>query len=361
MRKHKLWKRNGVYYTWILGKRVSTKCRDEKAAQRAADELERAAVDPQYRAAHEATFESACQTFEEEFQLRVKMGKRSEKTTEFYRAKLAHLVRVLGRELPMSMVTAAKVSAYVRKRFDEGAHPSSVNKELITLRQVLRYARRDGHFVGDIEAVMPINFDHEYQPRSTFLTPDEAWKLIKSQATKRKGVAVSYGVLCAARTAFFLATGARDGELGRARPEDADVSTWLVRLRGTKTTLSERQVPVVLPECRQLLVGALMTPCRPDGLLFGPWVNAVRDLALACQRAGVPRVTPNDLRRSHAHWLRAKGVEPALIGSVLGHTDSRMVERVYGRLQPTELRDVIAQRLAQIQSTDPPPDPQTTE
>src|SRR4051812_13650102 len=74
MPKHKLWKRNGVYYAWILGKRVSTGCRDEKAAQREASELERAAVDPKYKAAHETTFGTACQLFKEELELRVKMG-----------------------------------------------------------------------------------------------------------------------------------------------------------------------------------------------------------------------------------------------------------------------------------------------
>lgn len=360
MPKHKLWKhRNGVYYAWILGERVSTGCRDEKAAQRQADQLERAAVDPGYKAAHSAKFGEACQTFREELELRVKAGKRSPKTVEFYSYKLAHLVRVFGRDLPMIDVTAKRIGQYLRTRSDEGAHPSSMNKELIALRQVLRYAQQRGEFQGDIAGIMPIGFDHEYDPRDTFLTPPEARLLLATMASKRKGIAPSGGLLHAARTAFFLATGARDSELGRARAEDVDLANWLVRLRGTKTKRSLRDVPIVLPECREFLVGALMTKPLKSGLLFGPWANAVRDLEKYCSLAGLHKVTPNDLRRSHAKWLRAQGVEPALIGSVLGHVDSRMVERVYGRLNPSELRDVLERRLVQNQLTDAHRDAQT--
>lgn len=350
MPKHKLWKREGIYYAWILGKRVSTGCRDKTAAQHAADELERAAVDPKYQAAHSATFGAACQLFKEELELLVKNGKRSAETVDFYRFKLAHLVRVVGDARPMSEITPGLVSSYLKRRTSEGAHPSSLNKELIALRRVLKYARRDGTFVGDVETVMPIGFDHEYEPRKTFLSPSEAWALLGLFVAKRKGASVADGVLLAARTAFFLATACRDGELARARREDVDLSTWLVTIRGTKTKESARVAPVVLPECQRMLVGAMMAPARKDGLLFGRWHNPVRDLALGCKLAGVPKVTPNDLRRTHAHWLRASGIDPRLIAPVMGHVDSRMVEKVYGRLEPAELRDELAKRLVQNQS-----------
>lgn len=351
MPKHKLWKRNGIYYAWILGERVTTGCRDEKAAQRKASELERAAVDPKYKAAHETGFGTACQLFKEELQLRVTMGKRADATVDFYSYKLAHLVRVLGGDRPMFEINSAAVSGYLKTRAKEGAHASSLNKELIALRQVLKYARQRGDFVGDIDAVMPIGFDHEYEPRKTFLSPEQAWALLGLFVQKRKGASMADGVLLAARTAYFLATACRDGELARARRDDVDFATWLVTIHGTKTKRSRRVVPVVLPDCRRLLVGALMAPVRKDGLLFGRWHNPTRDLALACELAGVPRVTPNDLRRTHAHWLRAAGIDPSLIAPVMGHVDSRMVERVYGRLEPHELRDELARRAVHIQAT----------
>ena len=66
----------------------------------------------------------------------------------------------------------------------------------------------------------------------------------------------------------------------------------------------------------------------------------VRDAA--CARAGIERCSPNDLRRTCATWLRAAGVAPDLIAPVMGHADTRMVERVYGRLSPQALATRLA-------------------
>ena len=69
----------------------------------------------------------------------------------------------------------------------------------------------------------------------------------------------------------------------------------------------------------------------------------VRDAA--CARAGIERCSPNDLRRTCATWLRAAGVAPDLIAPVMGHADTRMVERVYGRLSPQALATRLAAAL----------------
>lgn len=60
----------------------------------------------------------------------------------------------------------------------------------------------------------------------------------------------------------------------------------------------------------------------------------IRDLALACRRSGIERCSSNDLRRTFATWMRMEGLPTDILGATLGHVDSRMVERVYGRLSP---------------------------
>jgi integrase len=173
--------------------------------------------------------------------------------------------------------------------------------------------------------VMPDGFDAGYEPRSRFLTPEEAPKLLAALTPDR-----------AARVAFILAIGARWGESERARPEDVSLERGVVFLRGTKTVNAKRTLPVVgwgIP----LLEHAVRYAEGEGGLLFRPWPNVRRDLAEACARAGIPRVSPNDLRRTYATWLREHGVEPHLIGLALGHRDSRMAERVYGRLSAESL------------------------
>lgn len=43
--------------------------------------------------------------------------------------------------------------------------------------------------------------------------------------------------------------------------------------------------------------------------------------------------------------LRARGVEPSLLGVFAGHADGRMAERVYGRLAPEQLGHLLETRL----------------
>jgi len=61
-------------------------------------------------------------------------------------------------------------------------------------------------------------------------------------------------------------------------------------------------------------------------------------LERACARAGIPRCTPNDLRRTYSTWLRADGVPNELSAPTMGHKDTRMLDRVYARLPPELLR-----------------------
>jgi integrase len=108
-----------------------------------------------------------------------------------------------------------------------------------------------------------------------------------------------------------------------------------VFLDGTKRTQRRRIVPIVTEDQWRLLEYALKHAEGKNGMLFGPWGKLCRDLAVACDKLGIPHCTPNDLRHTCATWLRASGAPIELIAPVLGHADTRMVERVYGRL-PTE-------------------------
>lgn len=56
----------------------------------------------------------------------------------------------------------------------------------------------------------------------------------------------------------------------------------------------------------------------------------------------MPRVTPNDLRRSFATWLKQSDVDSAVVAAMMGHTSTAMVDRVYGRLDEGTLRRAIA-------------------
>jgi integrase len=330
----RLYKRGSVWWGWCFdvdGQRhaFSTRCTDRRAAEAACREQERRFADPAYAAAHAATLESALKRLLVD---REQRG-RASGTLSMYRVKAGHIVRVLGGETRLARITASVVDGYIEQRLEEGAARNTVQKDLVTLRAMLKVAKRRGEFTGDIGAVMPDGFEAGYKPRSRFLSAIEAQKLLAELTPDR-----------AARVAFILATGARWGESERARLGDVDLARGTVLLRGTKTVDAARVVPIVAWG-KPLLEHADSFAEGEEGALFRPWGSVRRDLAEACKRAKLSPVSPNDLRRTYGTWLRLGGVEPHLIGVAMGHRDSRMVERVYGRIPPESLGATLRQRL----------------
>jgi hypothetical protein len=116
-----------------------------------------------------------------------------------------------------------------------------------------------------------------------------------------------------------------------------------VQLQGTKTKRSKREVPI-LGSAGVLLAWALGRP------IFPSWPNVRRDLHAACKRAGIPPCSPNDLRRTFSTWMQQAGAGNDLIAQAMGHVDSRMVERVYGRMQPDDLARLLEQRTGQARA-----------
>lgn len=328
----RIYKRGRLWWCSVPGgDRVSTKCTDKKAAELWVREEQRRRADPAYAASQEVTLERACVDYLKER----KAKGRADATLSLYRCKVGHLVRVLGADRPLAQVTAKAVDAYVATRLNEGASRSTVAKELAALRGTLFVARRLGHFSSDPTAVLPIGFSPEYEPRTRWLTWREVEMLLDALPPRR-----------AATVAFAIGTGARLGEVFRARVEDLDLAAGVVRLRGTKTKAAARSVPA-LPLFRPLLERARRDAegTQAGERLHQPWGNALRDLRSVTKRLGIKPVTWNDMRRTFATLLRAQGVEPHLLGVLLGHTTSEMVERIYGRLEPRELAELLAERM----------------
>jgi len=322
-----------VWYARIPGRygryvRKSTKCRDRKAAQAVAREFERQYADPSYAASHAATLHDVARHF---VQAVTDRG-RATGTLAMYEVKIGHLRRVIGTDTKVGDVTARTVDDYIATRREEGASASTIGKELTALRGILKVAKRRGEFTADVAAVMPVQWSSGYKPRRRFLSVDETGRLLAALPPHR-----------AAMVAFMVATGAEWGAAQRAQREDvaADLSSCF--LRGTKRSSRERTAPITTLEQRFLLAFALVNADGADRL-FSRWGNVRRGLQVACAKAGIAPCSPNDLRRTFGKWLRALGVAPNLIGAAMGHADSRMVERVYGRLTPEELSKLLTEQ-----------------
>jgi integrase len=317
------------------GKRVkkSTRCTDKKAAETRAREWERDAADPDSARKKRATLEDALTLLIKDREEQAKAGKRSPDTVLFYRRKAGQLLRYfehggLGKNprtpFPLAEMDAEKVDAYISFRRGEGTSENTISKELTCLGASLKLAKRRKLWDEDIDAVMPSNFSTEYKPVERCLTPEELQKLLAQLTPDRS-----------ARCAFMVATSACWRETELALREDTSAAQ--VFLRGTKRSSRRRTVPIVLEFQKTLMTHALKHAEGQSPELFVPWQNVRRDIQAACERAKIASCSPNDLRRTCATWMRALGVSIELVAPVLGHKDTRMVARVYGRMTPEDL------------------------
>lgn len=324
-----LFRRNGVWYTrvkldgrWV---KETTNCTDRKAAERVHVQREREAADPAHYAANTTTLSTMIATF-----LDTPPAKpRAAGTQRMYEQKARHLARVMGGGTLSAAIDAAAVDEFTRTRLEEGAHRNTISKELITLRQVLRMALRNGVYTQPLEAVLP-KWDAGYEPRETWLTRADLDKLLAVLPEHRRHY-VRYAV----------ATAGRHSELASAQDGDIDLERGIIFLRSTKTKrkgYGDRHVPIT--DLTDELVRGVKLPlvAWPDG-------NRQRDLAAACERAGVAKVSSNDLRRTHGSWLVQGGVGDDTAGRVLGHGSGEMVRKVYGRHTPESLRDNVRAQL----------------
>jgi len=305
-------------------RRRATRCSDEAAASRVADEYERQSSDPVYGAAAETRFGVAVQAYLDDL---VRRG-RSAATKEIAVQKTGHMIRLWTKDLPLAKLGPELVVQYIDRRKSEDASNYTIVRELGHLRQVLKIARYRGQYHLDPGQVFPPYFTAGPRTRKRWLTLDEARALVAALSSERR-----------AHVVFILATGARASEAVRARRRDIDLATGLVHIHGTKTESAEDDVPVTW--ITSPLLGFVLAHAAGREVLFLPWQNINRDIAAACVRAGIVHATPNDLRRTFATWHRQRGLDPHAVSRLLRHTTDKLAQTTYARLQGVELASVI--------------------
>jgi Phage integrase family len=106
---------------------------------------------------------------------------------------------------------------------------------------------------------------------------------------------------------------------------------------------------VLLPACRELIELAWAHGQGKGDRLLRAWGKNWRDLQTACDRASIEACSAHDLRRTFAHWHLEAGLSYDDVARALGHKDTAMLHRVYGKLPAPALRDRMAQALNSAQ------------
>lgn len=310
------------------GKRVrkTTKQTDKRKAVVIADELYRRFGDPTYRAANEATLGTGATALIEHL---TNQG-RSKETESFYRTKLGHIYRVMGKDRSLATIDAKRVDAYIAERRQDGAKPYTISKELTTLRMLLKVARRRGEFDKEVSQVMPVAFATKYKPKERKLTIEETWALIHQLPDGPSRY-----------VAFVAATTARDAAVERAKGKHREGD--FVRVYDFKTKRATRLVP--LTRLTREFANYAFADVKPDEPVVTNCTSVRHALTRACKRLKMSSVSGNDIRRSVAHWLELAGVPRTVVAGVMGHADTRMLDRVYGKLDPEELAELLRSTL----------------
>lgn len=238
-------------------------------------------------------------------------------------------------DVPLSEITAAKISAYkaerlavTSSRLKAPLSPASINRPLAFLRTVLRIASREWEV---LPAVPHIKLEKERRGRERWLMSEEAVRLLDACRAKSPDLADMVEVA--------IYTGMRQGEiLGLTWPM-VDRSRGVVILPETKNGKS-REVPLngpadaVLARRQATAAGSLVFPSTRWDAYRRAWRKALQDAKLGGLKF-------HDLRHTFASWVMQAGGTLPELKDLLGHSSLTMVMR-YAHLSPEHLRSAVS-------------------
>lgn len=234
---------------------------------------------------------------------------------------------------------------------------ASANRVLTILKSALNLAKRRRKVASPADAWREVKpFAQADAPRVQFLNLEEQARLVNACPPDFRRLV---------QAALF--TGARFQELARLRAADFDPvngSVWIApgkSGKGRHVALTEEGAVFFRDLVAGLEGGALAftheaygdmrrvepRTGKPVPRVHRAWraSDQKRPMAAACEAAKIPAMGFHQLRHSYASALVNAGVPLAFIAQQLGHSDTRMVERHYGHLAPSALKDAI-RRLA---------------
>lgn len=265
-----------------------------------------------------------------------------------------------------------------RKRYQEFINDYSKTKSKETVRKVhvqiracIRHAINEGDILRDPTYQIELGGKDGKAKELKFLSLEETQKLIDALLKDIKPNQTSRFMILTG-----LSTGLRYGEMAGLTNADVDLKndsltvnkSWDYKFTNdfskTKTELSERTVSIDENTVKLLKwyrkakqEHALKSGYRnPHDLFFTNNMHRPLNIAgvnkalmLACQRAGVTRITFHGLRHTHASMLLYQGMDIHYISQRLGHSSVTTTSDVYAHIIKEAKKQQDQETSAQIQ------------
>jgi len=230
-------------------------------------------------------------------------------------------------ELRPDQVSVDDCRVYTAKRRLQGRADGTIHTELGHLRTCLKWAQG----MRLIPMAPKIERPAQPAPVDRFLDRSQVERLIAADAAPHVRLAILLMLTTAGRVSAVL-------ELTWDR---VNLDRGQINLRTDDT--GPRKGRAIVP-INSTLRAALATAREAAMTEFvveyagGPVLSIKRGFASAVANAGLPHITPHDLRRTAARLMAEAGVPMSEIAQYLGHSNTTITERVYGRFSPEHLR-----------------------
>jgi site-specific recombinase XerC len=257
----------------------------------------------------------------------------SKRTVEGYRKQLRVLI-LEGARFPRSAFTRRHISDALAKLTCSGS----------TARRYLAAWSSFGSYLVeqellDANPIRSVKAPRNNAPREVWLPLEDVLRLVDAQREPFRALA-----------ALREGAGVEISAALRVRRRDVELRRAIVQVTGTKNVWRTR--PVLLDEWAKKRLASYIAARRftPDALLFegvterqawGVQKEAVAALKLQ------PGYRLHDARHSYAVRQMKAGVDPQVIANNLGHKDTTMLWKVYGKYRPT-MHDLARERMRAV-------------
>jgi integrase len=281
------------------------------------------------------------------------------------------LIQFFGKK-KLSEITRGDLTAYKSWRISQGDRRgkaadlpakdrkpvklSSVNRELATMRHILKNALAEGWITKDVfVGSKAIDKDAE-TARVRTLTAKEESRLLDACSANGESRRVTYirngrpvtasiereNRYLKAITLLALDSAMRRGEILKLRWQDVDFENGIIHVQGTHTKTQKGRITPLTERVTAELVN--LTGFAENGNIF-PFADFKKSWKTALRLSGIEGLTFHDLRRTAITRMQTRGVPMGIAAEIAGHARLETTQRHYTSIDDIAIVQAVGAKI----------------